>query len=90
MSSWNRLPKQSLQPLPVHQVLVISCGMPTGGALPWQAAPDSACLPWALDIRADPDSWQARFLAAQICTQNHAPTLMISTAGCLFRCCAAC
>ena len=74
----------------VHQVLVISCGMPTGGALPWRAAPDSACLPWALDIRADPDSWQARSLQAPFCTQSCAPTMVISTAGCLLRCRAAC
>lgn len=51
---------QCAQSLPYFcvQVLVISCGMPSGGALPWDAPPDSAGLPWALDIRADPDSWE--------------------------------
>jgi len=40
--------------------MVVSCGMPAGGPLWWQARPDSSVLPWALAIEADPDSWQAR------------------------------
>eukprot|EP00208_Stichococcus_sp_RCC1054_P007145 CAMPEP_0206139688 /NCGR_PEP_ID=MMETSP1473-20131121/7013_1 /ASSEMBLY_ACC=CAM_ASM_001109 /TAXON_ID=1461547 /ORGANISM="Stichococcus sp, Strain RCC1054" /LENGTH=1376 /DNA_ID=CAMNT_0053533577 /DNA_START=121 /DNA_END=4251 /DNA_ORIENTATION=- len=53
-----QLLQQSQVPTRLPQVLVISCGMPSGGALPWDAPPDSAGLPWALDIRADPDSWE--------------------------------
>ena len=34
--------------------------MLTGGVVPWEAPPDSAGLPWVLDISADPVSWKVR------------------------------
>lgn len=38
--------------------MVVSCGMPAGGPLWWQAPADSCGAPWALAVETDPDAWK--------------------------------